>query len=106
MSASQPQASSVKLIVALGVSGGIAAYKAVEVLRGLQRAGCTVRVAMTRRACEVVQPLPFRALAGSRVSVDDYAPDHPDQIAHITFSQTAVLLVVEPPAANIIAKFA
>ena len=92
--------------VALGVCGGIAAYKAVEVLRGLQKAGCVVRVAMTRRACEFVQPLTFRALSGSHVVVDDYAPDNPDPIAHITFSQTADLLVVAPATANIIAKFA
>src|SRR5688500_7666617 len=92
--------------IALGVSGGIAAYKAVEVLRGLQRAGAVVRVAMTRRACEFVQPLTFRALSGSHVIVDDYAPDNPDPIAHITFSQTADLLVVAPATANIIAKFA
>src|SRR5881227_1295925 len=80
--------------VALGVSGGIAAYKAVEVLRGLQRAGCTVRVGMTRRACEFVTPLTFRALSGSHVVVDDYATDNPDPIAHITFSQTVELFVV------------
>lgn len=92
--------------VALGVCGGIAAYKAVEVLRGLQKAGCIVRVAMTRRACEFVQPLTFRALSGSHVVVDDYAPDNPDPIAHITFSQTAELLIVAPATANIIAKFA
>jgi phosphopantothenoylcysteine decarboxylase / phosphopantothenate---cysteine ligase len=92
--------------VALGVCGGIAAYKAVEVLRGLQKAGCSVRVAMTSRACEFVQPLTFRALSGSHVVVDDYAPDNPDPIAHITFSQTADLLVVAPATANIIAKFA
>src|SRR5947209_2555032 len=92
--------------VALGVSGGIAAYKAVEVLRGLQRAGCTVRVGMTRRACEFVTPLTFRALSGAHVVVDDYAPDNPDPIAHITFSQTVELFVVAPATANIIAKFA
>src|SRR5688572_373546 len=92
--------------IALGVCGGIAAYKAVEVLRGLQRAGCVVRVAMTKRACEFVQPLTFRALSGSHVVVDDYAPDNPDPIAHITFSQTTDLLIVAPATANIIAKFA
>jgi phosphopantothenoylcysteine decarboxylase / phosphopantothenate---cysteine ligase len=92
--------------VALGISGGIAAYKAAEVLRGLQRAGCEVRVAMTKRACEFVQPLTFRALSGSHVIVDDYAPDNPDPIAHITFSQTVDLLIVAPATANIIAKFA
>lgn len=92
--------------VALGVCGGIAAYKAVEVLRGLQKAGCNVRVAMTKRACEFVQPLTFRALSGHHVVVDDYAPDNPDPIAHITFSQTVDLLIVAPATANMIAKFA
>jgi phosphopantothenoylcysteine decarboxylase / phosphopantothenate---cysteine ligase len=106
MSPSDLQTPSVNPNVALGVCGGIAAYKAVEVLRGLQKAGCTVRVAMTKRACEFVQPLTFRALSGSHVVVDDYAPDNPDPIAHITFSQTADLLIVAPATANIIAKFA
>ncbi len=106
MSASDSQAPSTKPNIALGVSGGIAAYKAIEVLRGLQRAGCNVRVAMTKRACEFVQPLTFRALSGSHVVVDDYAPDNPDPIAHITFSQSADLLIVAPATANIIAKFA
>jgi phosphopantothenoylcysteine decarboxylase/phosphopantothenate--cysteine ligase len=92
--------------VALGVSGGIAAYKAVEILRGLQRAGCEVHVGMTKRACEFVTPLTFRALSGAHVVVDDYAPDNPDPIAHITFSQSVELLVVAPATANIIAKFA
>ena len=92
--------------VALGISGGIAAYKAAEVLRGLQRAGCMVRVAMTERACEFITPLTFRALSGSHVIVDDYAPDNPDPIAHITFSQTVDLLLIAPATANIIAKFA
>src|SRR3954467_7673124 len=91
--------------IALGVSGGIAAYKAAEVLRGLQRAGCEVRVAMTHSACEFVRPLTFRALSGSHVIVDDYAPDNPDPIAHITFSQTVDLFLIAPATANIIAKF-
>ena len=92
--------------VALGVTGGIAAYKAIEVLRGLQRAGCDVRVAMTRHACEFIQPLTFRALSGSYVIVDDYAPDNPDPIAHITFSQTIGLFVIAPATANTLAKLA
>lgn len=99
----------VKLVgnrVALGVTGGIAAYKAIEVLRGLQRAGCEVRVAMTRHACEFIQPLTFRALSGTYVIVDDYAPDNPDPIAHITFSQTIDLFVVAPATANLLAKLA
>ena len=106
MSSSVPPAPLSRKSVALGVCGGIAAYKAVEILRGLQKAGCVVRVAMTKRACEFVQPLTFRALSGSHVIVDDYAPDNPDPIAHITFSQTVDLLIVAPATANVIAKFA
>jgi phosphopantothenoylcysteine decarboxylase/phosphopantothenate--cysteine ligase len=92
--------------VALGVSGGIAAYKAAEILRGLQRAGCLVRVAMTEHATQMIAPLTFRALSGEHVVVDDYAPDNPDPIAHITFSQTVELFLIAPATANIIAKFA
>ena len=92
--------------VAIGVTGGIAAYKAIEVLRGLQRAGCEVRVAMTRHACEFIQPLTFKALSGAYVMVDDYAADNPDPIAHITFSQTIDLFVIAPATANTLAKLA
>ena len=106
MASAEEQFPNPKNRVALGVCGGIAAYKAIEILRGLQRAGCNVKVAMTRRACEFVQPLTFRALSGQHVIVDDYAPDNPDPIAHITFSQTIDLLVVAPATANVISKFA
>src|SRR6185436_15285084 len=95
-----------KFRIGLGVSGGIAAYKAVEVLRLLQKAGCEVTVAMTKHATEFVQPLTFRALTDKYVLVDDYAPDNPDPIAHINFSQTIDLLLIVPATANIIAKFA
>jgi len=95
-----------KYRVGLGVSGGIAAYKAIEVLRLLQKNDCEVRVAMTRHATEFVQPLTFRALTESYVLVDDYAPENPDPIAHINFSQTIDLLLIAPATANIIAKFA
>ena len=92
--------------VAIGVTGGIAAYKSIEVLRGLQRAGCEVRVAMTRHACEFVRPLTFRALSGAYVIVDDYSAENPDPIAHITFSQTIDLFVIAPATANTLAKLA
>jgi phosphopantothenoylcysteine decarboxylase / phosphopantothenate---cysteine ligase len=95
-----------KFRVGLGVSGGIAAYKAIEVLRGLQKAGCDVQVCLTRHATEFIQPLTFRALTGKYVLVDDYAPDNPDPIAHINFSQNIDLLLVVPATANVIAKFA
>src|SRR3954468_9408695 len=92
--------------IGLGVSGGIAAYKAVEVMRLLQKSGGEVSVAMTRHAREFVQPLTFRALTDRHVIVDDYDPANPDPIAHINFSQSIDLLLVVPATANIIAKFA
>jgi phosphopantothenoylcysteine decarboxylase/phosphopantothenate--cysteine ligase len=92
--------------IGLGVCGGIAAYKAVEVLRGLQKAGCDVQVAMTRHATEFVGPLTFRALTEKHVLVDDYDPANPDPIAHINFSQNIDLFIVVPATANVIAKFA
>jgi phosphopantothenoylcysteine decarboxylase/phosphopantothenate--cysteine ligase len=95
-----------KYRVGLGVSGGIAAYKAVEVMRLLQKSGCEVSVAMTRHATEFVQPLTFRALTDRHVVVDDYDPENPDPIAHINFSQNIDLLLIVPATANIIAKFA
>src|SRR5215217_1797059 len=95
-----------KFRIGLGVSGGIAAYKAIEVMRLLQKAGCEVSVAMTRHATEFVQPLTFRALTESHVIVDDYDPANPDPIAHINFSQNIDLLLIVPATANIIAKFA
>jgi len=95
-----------KYRVGLGVCGGIAAYKAIEVLRLLQKSGCEVRVAMTRHATEFIQPLTFRALTENYVLVDDYAPENPDPIAHINFSQKIDLLLIVPATANVIAKFA
>src|SRR4051812_27083841 len=95
-----------KYRVGLGVSGGMAAYKAVEVMRLLQKSGCEVSIAMTRHATEFVQPLTFRALTDKHVIVDDYAPENPDPIAHINFSQNIDLLLIVPATANILAKFA
>ncbi len=95
-----------KYRIGLGVTGGIAAYKAVEVMRALQKAGCEVSVAMTRHATEFVQPLTFRALTDKHVIVDDYDLQNPDPIAHINFSQNIDLLLIVPATANIIGKFA
>lgn len=95
-----------KIRVGLGVCGGIAAYKAVEVLRLLQKAGCEVTVAMTEHATEFVRPLTFRSLTDKYVLVDDYDPENPDPIAHINFSQEIDLLLIVPATANIIGKFA
>lgn len=95
-----------KFRIGLGVTGGIAAYKAIEVMRLLQKAGCEVSVAMTRHATEFIKTLTFRALTDQHVIVDDYDPSNPDPIAHINFSQNIDLLLIVPATANIIAKFA
>ncbi len=99
-------ASKSKIRVGLGVCGGIAAYKAVEVLRLLQKAGFDVSVAMTRHATEFITPLTFRALTGEYVLVDDYDESNPDPIAHVNFSQNIDLLLIVPATANVLAKFA
>jgi len=92
--------------VLLGITGCIGAYKAAEVLRGLQRAGVAVRVVMTRNATEFVQPLTFEALSGQPVIVGMY--DRPDYatIEHIALAREADLLLVAPATANVIARFA
>lgn len=95
-----------KYRVGLGVCGGIAAYKAIEVLRALQKQNCEVSVAMTKHATEFIQPLTFRALTDKYVLVDDYDESNPDPIAHINFSQNIDLLLIVPATANILAKFA
>lgn len=91
--------------VLLAVCGGIAAYKACEVLRGLQRAGCEVRVTMTREAERFVGPVTFEALSGSPVA-DDLFGREGSPIAHIELSAWADVAVVVPATANAIAKLA
>lgn len=92
--------------ILLGVTGCIGAYKAAEILRGLQRSGARVRVVMTRHATEFVRPLTFEALSGQPVITEMY--DRPDyaEIEHIALAREADLLLVAPATANVIAKFA
>ncbi|MEP7271809.1 MAG: bifunctional phosphopantothenoylcysteine decarboxylase/phosphopantothenate--cysteine ligase CoaBC [Acidobacteriota bacterium] len=92
--------------VLLGVTGCIGAYKAAEVLRGLQRAGADVRVIMTRSATEFVRPLTFEALSGLPVIVEMFDRASYAEIEHISVAREADLLLVAPATANIIAKFA
>ena len=94
------------MIVALGVTGCIAAYKAVEVLRGLQKRGAGVRVVLTRHATEFVTPLTFQAISGFPVITDMFAPTDDPEIKHIQLAQTIDLLLVAPATANTLAKFA
>jgi len=96
--------------VALGVAGGIAAYKAAEVARALIERGCTVQVIMTRAASEFIQPLTFAALTGRKVITDLFATGGAEDtlssaIEHIRVAQEHDVLVVAPATADILSKF-
>lgn len=97
--------------IALGVSGGIAAYKAAELVRLLQDRGLRVQVIMTRAAQEFVRPLTFAALSGEKVITDLFGagasePNIDSAVEHIAVAQAIDALVVAPATADILAKFA
>src|ERR1700726_2167654 len=100
--------------VALGVSGGIAAYKAAEIVRLLQDRGVRVQVIMTQGAQQFVRPLTFAALSGEKVITDMFAvggeenapPNIDSAIEHIAVAQSIDALLVVPATADILAKFA
>lgn len=98
--------------VALGVTGGIAAYKAAELVRLLQDRGIRVQVVMTRAAQEFIRPLTFAALSGEKVITGMFAPGEEHEpnldsaIEHISVAQSIDALVVAPATADILAQFA
>jgi len=92
--------------VLLGVSGGIAAYKALDVLRMLQRRGHGVTVVMTRAATRFVGPQSFAALSGRPVGVRMFAAEGEPNYGHLDHSRTADLMLVAPASANTIARLA
>ena len=98
--------------IALGVAGGIAAYKSAELLRVLQDRGVEVQVVMTRAAREFVTPLTFAALSGRKVISEIFAdargaePNVDSAIEHIAVAQSIDALVIAPATANVIAKMA
>jgi phosphopantothenoylcysteine decarboxylase / phosphopantothenate---cysteine ligase len=97
--------------VALGVSGGIAAYKAAEIVRLLQDRGIRLQVIMTRAAQEFVKPLTFAALSGEKVITDmfsggDEQPNIDSAVEHIAVAQSIDALVVAPATADVLGKFA
>ncbi|MGH9818114.1 MAG: bifunctional phosphopantothenoylcysteine decarboxylase/phosphopantothenate--cysteine ligase CoaBC, partial [Candidatus Acidiferrales bacterium] len=98
--------------VALGVTGGIAAYKAAELARRLQQEGLRVQVVMTRGAQQFIQPLTFAAITGQKVITDMFAPESggpanvESAIEHIAVAQRIRLLVIAPATADVLAKMA
>jgi phosphopantothenoylcysteine decarboxylase/phosphopantothenate--cysteine ligase len=97
--------------IALGVSGGIAAYKAAELVRLLQDKGLDVQVVMTRSACEFITPLTFAALSGHKVITGMFdeakgSSNVESAIEHIAVAQSIDALVIVPATANVLAKVA
>jgi len=92
--------------VGLGVTGGIGAYKAVEVVRLLQKRGHRVQAVMTRTARRFVGPLTFEAITREPVITTQFAPGMNADIEHIALASTMDLLLVAPATANILGKFA
>ncbi len=92
--------------IALGVTGGIGAYKAVEIARGLQKNGHEVMAIMTRAATQFVGPLTFEAITRREVITDQWKSGANADIEHISLASTIDLLVVAPATANAVGKFA
>ena len=90
--------------ILLGVTGSIAAYKAVELVRLFIRNGDTVNVVMTPAACEFVKPLTFQTLSRNPVYVDPFAPPVSWKPEHISLAESADLVLVAPATANTLAK--
>ena len=94
------------MLIALGVTGGIGAYKAVEVARGLQTRGHDVVAVMTASAARFVGPLTFEAITGRRVITDQFESGANADIEHVALASTIDLLLIAPATANIIGKLA
>src|SRR6185436_11133574 len=92
--------------IILGVTGGIAAYKAAELCRLLVKAGATVRVVMTEAATRFIAPLTLQTLSGAPVALDLFDPASEAEIGHIKLADEADLLVVAPATADFIARMA
>ncbi len=95
-----------KMRVLLGISGGIAAYKGVEVLRGLQREGAEVRVMMTAAAQRFIRPLTFEALSGHRVYTHLFPETGDPEVIHVTLGEWPDRILIAPATANVIGKMA
>jgi phosphopantothenoylcysteine decarboxylase/phosphopantothenate--cysteine ligase len=92
--------------VVVGLGGGIACYKAAEVVRLLVNAGAQVRVVMTRNASQFITPLTLQTLSGNPVSTDTFDLTQESEIGHIRLADSADAVVVAPATANLIGKIA
>src|SRR5258707_6481884 len=92
--------------VLVGMSGGIACYKACDVVRQLRQTGAVVQVVMTRGAREFVTPLTLQTLSGTRVGTDTFDLTEESEIGHIRLADTADVVLIAPATANVLAKMA
>jgi len=92
--------------ILLGITGGIAAYKAAELLRLLMKQGMEVQVAMTEAACHFITPTTMQGLSGKPVFTDQWDASAPNSMAHINLSRAADAIVIAPASADFIAKLA
>ena len=92
--------------ILLGVTGGIAAYKALELVRLLKKEGAQVRVVMTKAACEFIAPLSFQALSGHSVHIELLDVDAENAMGHIELARWADIFIIAPASANTLSKFA
>jgi phosphopantothenoylcysteine decarboxylase / phosphopantothenate---cysteine ligase len=92
--------------ILLGITGGIAAYKAAELTRLLVKAGADVRAVMTESACRFITPTTLQALSGNRAYTDMWDPGVPNNMAHIELSRDRDLVLVAPATADFLAKAA
>ena len=92
--------------IVLGVTGGIAVYKAVDLVSKLRKEGADVRVVMTESAAKFVTPLTFKEISGNTVAVSMWAEDQEFHVEHIALADWADLMIIAPATANILAKAA
>ena len=92
--------------IVLGVTGGIAVYKAVDLVSRLRKQGCEVRVVMTEHAQQFVTPLTFKEISGNQVAVSMWSSNQEFNVEHIALANWADAFVVAPATANILAKMA
>ena len=94
------------LNIVIGISGGIAAYKACGLVSYLKQQGANLNVIMTKNACNFISPLTLETLSGNKVIIDMFEDNEHYEVKHIKLAQEANLILIVPATANIIGKIA
>ena len=94
------------LNIVIGITGGIAAYKACSIVSYLKNEGANVEIIMTKNACEFITPLTLKTLSGNKVITDMFEKEDYVEVKHISLAKKADLFLIVPATANIIGKVA